>query len=435
MFSRKRPPVKEPGSRSPFLVRRKPPKPYRLSQLRIVLLGERGAGKSTAGNVILGREEFECGRETQACVRKRAEKDGRQVSVVDTPGWDGSTLDVPDSLRRELVRSVAMCPSGPHAILLVIPATWSLFTETQRRAAEGCLGLFGERIWSHTLVLFTKGGKIGREALEEKVKGRGVHLQGLLERCGGRCHFLSNRKQWGEDQVTELLERIDEMTVANDGWHFRIDPPPRAEWGPGGSTGEGEGRLRERLGEMEREMEEMRRRCEWKLKEKEEELKRDFEETWRRRERELREEMEKNAEERGLTREKEEVRARKEPPHVIWREGPAEQPLGGAGDQLTPVLKRPGGPKTGECRAGDMGGKFGPSTCSLDRYGGLAAVALGVGVGAVVGLIAGALKGMARGAAAGAVIGGVTGGQVVTFLRMRLGVREERDTSEIGYSL
>lgn len=289
---------------------RKPPKPYRLSQLRIVLLGERRAGKSSAGNVILGREEFECGRETLACVRKRAENDGRQVSVVDTPGWDGSTLAVPDSLRRELVRSVAMGPSGPHAILLVISATWSLFTETQRRAAEGCLGLFGERIWSHTLVLFTKGGKIGREALEEQVKGRGVHLQELLERCGGRCHFLSDRKQWGEDQVTELLQRIDEMTVANDGWHFRIDTSLRAEWGPGGPTGEGGSRL----GEMEREMEEMRRRCERRLKEKEEELKRDFEETWRRRERELREEMEKNAEERGLRREKEEVQARKEPP-------------------------------------------------------------------------------------------------------------------------
>ncbi|XP_048827592.1 GTPase IMAP family member 7-like [Brienomyrus brachyistius] len=402
---------------------RKPPKFYRLPQLRIVLLGERGAGKSSAGNVILGREEFECGRETQVCVRKRAEKDGRQVSVVDTPGWDGSTLDVPESLHGELVRSMTMCPSGPHAILLVIPATWSLFTETQKRAAEGCLRLFGERIWSHALVLFTKGGKIGREALEEQVKGRGAHLQGLLERCGGRCHFLSDRKPWREDQVTELLDRIDEMTVANDGWHFRIDPSPGAERDPGRPAGEG--RLRERLGEMEREMEEMRWRCEQKVKEKEEELKRDFEETWRRRERELREEMGKGGEERGLTRERE---ARKEPPHVIWREGPAEKPLGGAGDLLTPVQKRPGGPRAGECRAGDTGRGFRPSTCSLGRYGGLAVVALGVGVGAVVGVIAGALKGMARGAAVGAVIGGVTGGQVVTFLRTRLGVWEVRDT-------
>lgn len=122
-------------------------------------------------------------------------------------------------------------------------------------------------------------------------------------------------------------------------------------------------------------------------------------------------------------------------PTVICREGPAEQPLGGAGDQLTPVLKRPGGPKTGECQAGDVGGTFCPSTCSLGRCGGLAAVALGVGVGAAVGVIAGALKGMVRGAAAGAVIGGVTGGQVVSFLRTRLRVWEERDTSEIGYSL
>ncbi|KAG5832710.1 hypothetical protein ANANG_G00294040, partial [Anguilla anguilla] len=87
---------------------------HRLSELRIVLLGGRWSGKSSAGNAILGREEFESGKRTAQCVKRQGEVAGRQVTLVDTPGW-WVTNSVNDSAgldKQEIVRSVSLCPPG-----------------------------------------------------------------------------------------------------------------------------------------------------------------------------------------------------------------------------------------------------------------------------------------------------------------------------------
>ena len=58
-----------------------------LSEVRIVLLGHRYAGKSSSGITILGREEFHTVRRTAQCVKRQGEVAGRQVTVVKAPGW------------------------------------------------------------------------------------------------------------------------------------------------------------------------------------------------------------------------------------------------------------------------------------------------------------------------------------------------------------
>ncbi|KAJ8253728.1 hypothetical protein COCON_G00203400 [Conger conger] len=57
------------------------------SELRVVLLGWVAGGKSLTGNTILGRKEFGVWRRTAQCEKKQGEVNGRQVTVVDTPGW------------------------------------------------------------------------------------------------------------------------------------------------------------------------------------------------------------------------------------------------------------------------------------------------------------------------------------------------------------
>ncbi|XP_069055190.1 GTPase IMAP family member 9-like [Lepisosteus oculatus] len=198
--------------------------PQRLSEIRIVLLGQRLSEKSSAGNTILGREEFDTEGEPQECVKRQGEVAGRQITVVDTPGWnvwnyDDDDDDDPQQIRQEVVRSVSLCPPGPHTLLLVI----DLDSNTDWRSAEEHLELLSESVWRHTIVLFTWWYTLRHTTIEQHIEEEGEELQWLVEKCGNRYHVLNNKNRGDRTQVTELLEKIEDMVAGNYGLYFTTD--------------------------------------------------------------------------------------------------------------------------------------------------------------------------------------------------------------------
>ncbi|XP_076120733.1 uncharacterized protein LOC143101202 [Alosa pseudoharengus] len=194
-----------------------------LSEFRVVLLGSKGFGKSSSGNTILGREEFDLKRRTAQCVKRQGEVTGRQVTVVEAPGWfrNVSLKDTPELTKQEIVLSVSLCPPGPHILLLLVRVGIH-FTEDNRRNIQQHLELLGGAVWSHTMVLFTCGDWLGDITIEQYIESEGA-LQSLLDKCGNRYHVLNNNKSSDMTQIAQLLEKVEEMLRGNKHCHFQMD--------------------------------------------------------------------------------------------------------------------------------------------------------------------------------------------------------------------
>ena len=143
--------------------------------------------------------------------------------MVEAPGWwSNNQLEQTHELTKVKIElSLSLCPPGPHALLLVIRVD-TLLTKTEKRSMQKHLELLSERVWSHTIVLFTCGDCLGDTPIEQHIESEGESLQWLVEKCGNRYHVLNNQKR-DHMQVTQLMEKIEEMVAGNRGRHYEME--------------------------------------------------------------------------------------------------------------------------------------------------------------------------------------------------------------------
>ncbi|KAK0149739.1 GTPase IMAP family member 8 [Merluccius polli] len=192
-----------------------------LTKIRMVLLGHRTAGKSASADSILDLNEFAMppGRTTR-CRAKHACHLGREIMVVDTPGWwaNASVEDTGTLVKEEIVSGLAMCPPGPHALLLVIRADIAFKKQFGRSILEHLSILGEEDAWNHTIVLFTRGDYFGEDgSVEQFIESEGGALQQIIQRCRHRYHLFDNRNRGDGSQVEALLGKVEKMVALNGG--------------------------------------------------------------------------------------------------------------------------------------------------------------------------------------------------------------------------
>ncbi|KAK7504003.1 hypothetical protein BaRGS_00004735 [Batillaria attramentaria] len=165
-------------------------------ELRLVLIGKTGNGKSTLGNILLGRQLFPTGRSiastTLKLVTESGNVQGKRLKVFDTP--DVSNMDLSeDEAQREVAAWKTMTSPDAHATLLAVRC------DVRYTREEHQIFLLLKKLWG--------GNSLCKRLVCPE-------LQSVLKDAGRRYVVFNNNASEEEktERVLQLLQVVENMS-------------------------------------------------------------------------------------------------------------------------------------------------------------------------------------------------------------------------------
>lgn len=195
---------------------------------RVILIGLSGGGRSSAGNTILGSEQFPtgCGFEPVPAevVSGSAAVEGCWITVVDTPGFTARDSDE-DQLEKRLRMIRQQSDPGPHAVVFVVRiGRMSREDSALLTALRKMFYVDDDDDRRHpsnfSMVLFTHGDELRGRSIDQMIQSNSC-VSALVSVSRGRFCVFDNNQKGNREQVREFLRHVENISE-NGGKHLNL---------------------------------------------------------------------------------------------------------------------------------------------------------------------------------------------------------------------